>query len=461
MKRLLLAALIATPSLHAERPNILLIVTDDQRPDTIGRSDIVQTPNLDRLMARGTTFTRAIAAYPICHVSRAEILTGCPAFHALSHYPGAAINPKLTTWANAFHTAGYQTWLTGKWHNDGQPRTRGYDETRGLFTAGGAPPSKKGEKLLDPKGREITGYVGWTFKSNDGNPELDKGVGLTPNISERFADAAIDFIGRKHEQPFFLHLCFTAPHDPRLMPGGYEDRYDPAKTALPKNFAPQHPFDHGNLNGRDELLLPKPLDPAQVREELATYHAIISHMDAQIGRIFAALDAAQLTDSTLIIFTSDQGLALGSHGLLGKQNEYDHTEGVPLVMAGPGVPSHQTRDAQCYLRDLFPTACELAGIGIPRSVEGTSLASTFTDPHHPVHPFLVGYFTDTQRMIRTGQWKLIEYPQIKRRQLFDIVLDPDEMHDRSTDPAFQPRKEELSPLLHHWLSEHDDPLENR
>ncbi len=455
MKRLIFLLLAIAATVHAARPNVLLIVTDDQRPDTVGNSEAVRTPNLDRLIARGTRFTRAIAAYPICHVSRAEILTGCTAFKALVKYPEAGINPKLATWARTFHEAGYQTWFTGKWHNDGQPRTRGYDETRALFTAGGAA-GRKGTMEADSHGRAITGYTGWTFKTNDGKPEPEKGVGLTPGISERFADAAIEFIQRPHEQPFFLQVCFTAPHDPRLNPIGHEHDYDPQKVALPRNFAPRHPFDHGNIDGRDELLLPRPLDPMQVKEELATYYAIITHLDAQIGRIFASLESANLTANTLIMFTSDQGLALGSHGLLGKQNEYEHTSGVPLIMAGPGVPEHETRDTQCYLRDLFPTACELAGIAIPATVEGRSLAPALKERAHKVYPFVVGYFTDTQRMIHAGQWKLIEYPQVKRRQLFDLKADPDELDDRAGDPAQASRMDDLSKDLHRWLRAHGD-----
>jgi arylsulfatase A-like enzyme len=441
------AFVFAARSLYGA-PNVLLIVTDDQRPDTISPA---LTPHLDRLAASGTRFERAIAAYPICHVSRAELLTGCSAFRALPQYPVGAIDSQLATWAGTFRAAGWHTWFVGKWHNDGQPKTRGYEETGGLFTAGGAGPAAKKEPQLDAGGRAITGYRGWTFKTDDGRPEPEKGVGLTPDISARFADAAIEFIERKTERPFFLQVSFTAPHDPRLMPTGYEGRYDPAKMPLPRNFAPQHPFDHGNLDGRDEQLLAGPLDPAQVREELATYCAILTHMDAQIGRLLDALDRSGQRERTIIIFTTDQGLALGSHGLLGKQNMYEHTVGVPLILAGPGIPRGERRVTQCYLRDLFPTACELTGIAVPKSVRGASLVPALRDPAHRVHPFVVGYFADTQRMLREERWKWIEYPKAGRTQLFDLQNDPDELSNLADDPAHTDRiggmREKLADFL--------------
>ncbi|MEQ1852044.1 MAG: sulfatase-like hydrolase/transferase, partial [Chthoniobacteraceae bacterium] len=224
----------------AGRPNILLIVTDDQRADTIHAlgNERIETPNLDRLFGKGTVFTRAYAAYPICHVSRAEILTGCSAFRALPKYPAGPIDPALRTFAQAFREGGYRTWYAGKWHNDGLPRQRGYEATRGLFTSGGA--AGRSQPETDGRGHPLTGYRGWTFKTDEGKVEIEKGIGLTPRSSEYIADAAIEFVSAsKKEEPFFLHVNFTAPHDPRLWPAGQEHRYDPARIPLPRNFAAQ------------------------------------------------------------------------------------------------------------------------------------------------------------------------------------------------------------------------------
>ena len=459
MKACFAAALFVwiTCGADARQPNILFIVSDDQRPDTIRAlgNKIIQTPNLDRLVARGAVFSRAIAAYPICHVSRAEILTGCCAFRALPAYPGGALDPKLATFAATFRKAGYTTCYTGKWHNDGQPRSRGYTTTSGLFSSGGAKGSKGAE--FDTQGHRATGYTGWTFKKDDGAVETDKGVGLTPRTSEHVADGAISFIKQKHDKPFLLHVNFAAPHDPRMMPPGYEGRYDPKKTPLPKNFARQHPFDHGNINGRDEVLLKKPLDEDDVRRELACYYAVITHMDEQIGRIFAALDEAGETGSTLVVFTADQGLAVSSHGLMGKQNMYEHTVGVPLIMAGPNLPVGKQFAAQCYLRDVFPTACEIAGIAIPDTVQGRSLTPVLQGKTDQLYPFVVAYFTGTQRMIRDERWKFLSYPQARQTQLFDLKNDPLELNNLAADPAYQATRRDLELTLSRWLQERGDP----
>lgn len=456
----LLAVLGTGVAAGASRPNLLLIVTDDQRPDTIHAlgNGVIRTPNFDRLVNAGMAFTRAYAGYPICHVSRAEILTGCPAFRALPAYPGGAIDPGLRTLARTFHDAGYHTWYSGKWHNDGQPRQRGYDGTRGLYTSGGAKGVVQPE--VDERGHPLTGYRGWTFKTDDGKVELDQGVGLTPNISAHIADAAIGLLkeSRRDDQPFLLHVNFTAPHDPRLQPPGDAWRYDPDKIPLPGNFAPQHPFDHGNVSGRDELLLPKPLSDRDVRVELAVYYAIISHLDAQIGRILDTLDELDLAQNTVVIVTSDQGLALGSHGLLGKQNQYEHSAGSPLIIRGPGVPAGKRSDALCLLRDIFPTACDLAGVPVPPTVQATSLAPVLKGEKQSVHEFITGTFTNTQRMIRDNRWKLVVYPQAGQTQLFDLEADPLERHNLAGEAAYADVQNRLAGKLQRWRADNGDPL---
>lgn len=459
MLRVYLALFCALTWADAAPPNILFIVADDQRPDTIHAlgNAVIQTPNLDRLSARGVVFSHAHAAYPICHVSRAEILTGCCAFRALPSYPGGAINPELKTLAATLRAGGYHTWYTGKWHNDGQPKQRGYETTRGLYSSGGAKGYVTPE--LDERGHPLTGYKGWTFKTDDGKVELDKGVGLQPATSRHIGDAAVSVIAEAAGKgPFFLHVNFTAPHDPRLMPPGWETAYPPASLPLPRNFAPQHPFDHGNIDGRDELLLPRPRMPEAVKVELEHYYALISDVDAQVGRMIAALEAAGQLENTLVVYTSDQGLAMGSHGLLGKQNQYEHTSRVPLILAGPGIPLGQEKAALCYLRDLFSTFCGVAGLEVPDTVQGLSLLPVIRGEKDRLREEIIGYFTDTQRMIRDDRWKLIVYPQVGKTQLFDLQADPDELHDLSADPAQTERRQQMLTRLRDWLKDQGDRL---
>jgi arylsulfatase A-like enzyme len=451
------AATLADDAAGPRRPNVLLIVSDDQRPDTIAAlgNAAIRTPHLDQLVAEGTVFPRAICANPICTPSRAEILTGATGFTNGVFDFGRRIRPDVPRWPNTMRQAGYRTGYVGKWHNDGQPQDQGYEQTIGLFTGGGG---RWWVPTSDWNGRDVTGYRGWVFEDTDGRLLPERGVGLTPNISSAFADAAIEFLRQDSERPFFLHVNFTAPHDPLLMPFGLEQLYDPTALPLPRNFLPEHPFDHGNFRGRDELLFEWARTPQMVRDELAVYYAVITHLDAQIGRILAAVDDAGQRENTLVIFTSDHGLAVGSHGLRGKQSMYEHTIGVPLVFRGPGVPRGRRSAAQCYLRDLFATVCELCGINPPSGTESRSLRPVLAGEADAVHPFVVGYFRNFQRMIRTDEWKLIWYPQINRYQLFHLQDDPDELRDVSGAPGSADVLVDLRRQLEGWLRERGDPL---
>lgn len=431
------------------RPNVVVIVADDLRPDAIAAlgNRQVKTPNLDALVRAGTVVRGATCANPVCVPSRAEMLSGRSSFRNGFYATGALAKDGPPTWAESMRSGGYRTYYVGKWHTAGRPSSRGYDEAVGLY-AGGAKPDPNAR---DHAGRPVTGYAGWVFQTDAGRRFPERGVGLTPGISADFADAAIEVIGRQHERPFFLHVNFTAPHDPRLLPPGHEKLYRAEDIALPRNFRPEHPFDHGNLKGRDEILLESPRRPDEVRAELAAYYAVVTHLDAQIGRMLAALDAAGLGRDTLVIFTSDHGLALGSHGLVGKQNMYEHTINVPLIVRGPTIPAGQTRHASCYLRDLYPTVCSLASIEPPAGLDGQDLLPLLHGARASIHPFIVGYFTATQRMIRQGRWKYILYPVAGREQLFDLQEDPDELRDLASERAHAETREHLRQELARWL----------
>ena len=439
------------------RPNIVLLVSDDQRPDTIaalGNSHI-RTPHLDRLVADGMAFTRAVCPNPLCVPSRAELLTGCSGFRngILPGYTNR-LDESLVTLPQELAAAGYRTWYVGKWHTQGQPQQRGYAATRGLFRGAGLETTI----AVDALGVAVTGYRGWGFHDERGRVQRERGGGLTPDISAAFADAAIEVIETAGDEPYFLHVNFTAPHDPLLWPTGYESLYDSAALPLPENYLSHHPFDHGNLGGRDERLWPQERDEQLVRRHLAVYYAVISHMDAQIGRILAALDDAGQRERTIVIFTSDHGLAIGSHGLRGKQNMYEHTIGVPLVMAGPGISASHSSADQAYLRDLYPTICELAGTEVPQTVCAKSFADVLRGEADRHHAAVFGYFRDVQRMVRSERWKLIVYPQVSRAQLFDLAGDPHERVDLMGNPSHAERVVRLRGLLTDWQADGNDPL---
>ncbi|HEY2574271.1 MAG TPA: sulfatase-like hydrolase/transferase [Verrucomicrobiaceae bacterium] len=461
--RFLAVVPVLAGSLFAQGPTVLLIVADDLRADMIAPyGGAAATPNLDKLAARGCKFTRATCGYPICHVSRSEIVSGRCLLAESTKGGVIPFDRDWVLWPEAMRQAGWHTVHSGKWHIEGTPWKRGYDETAGLFSSGGG----KGNELTIPlsaTGRKVTGYTGWTFKTNDNHALPEFGIGLTPDTDARIADGVIKVIhaargGSDKYQPLFLHVNFTETHDPLHWPPGMKDKYAAEKISLPGNFAPRHPFDHGNLEGRDEMIVPAPRSELDVKRERAVYQALAENLDAQIGRILDALEKVNELARTIVIFTSDQGLALGSHGLMGKQNQYEHTINVPLIVAGPGIAPGLRLDQQCYLRDLYPTVCEMTRLKIPSSVQGVSLWPALRGEKVEPHETVFGYFTDTQRMVRSSDgWKLVWYPRIKRTQLFHVAVDPEERNDLAADPKFQEVRESLRETLEAFRAAQHDP----
>ena len=279
------------------------------------------------------------------------------------------------------------------------------------------------------------------------------------NSSELFANAAVSFIRTQSTtKPFLLYVAFTSPHDPRTPPADFAALHAAAKVPFPRNFLPKHPFNNGEMDVRDEKLLPSPRTKEAVRKEIAAYYAMISHLDHQVGRILDALDNTGKTANTIVVFASDHGLALGSHGLLGKQNLYDHSIRAPLVFRGPGVLQGGRSDALCYLYDVFPTLCSLAGLTVPETVEGKNLARLMHDGDASLRDEVFGAYGDVQRMIRTERWKLIYYPKIERTQLFDLQNDPHETRDLASQPRHTRTVAGLRNRLTQLQDYHDDPL---
>jgi arylsulfatase A-like enzyme len=227
------------------------------------------------------------------------------------------------------------------------------------------------------------------------------------------------------------------------------DQYDRARIPLPKNYMPVHPFDNGWMTGRDEKLAPWPRTEEEIREHLHDYYAVITGLDHHIGRLLADLRHRGLYDNTLIIFSSDHGLAVGSHGLMGKQSLYEHSAKAPLIFSGPGIPRGRS-DALVYLYDIYPTVCELVGAGIPDGLDAQSLAPIIAGKENRVRESLFTAYENVQRAVRDERWKLIRYPQINRTQLFDLQHDPDELRDLSAEPAQAGRIERLLAVMRDW-----------
>jgi len=439
MSLILLAAVSWTAAAAAaDRPHVLLLLTDDQRRDTIHAlgNPYIETPNLDRLVRSGVYFDRCYVqgsmVGAVCKPSREMLLTGRTLFHIDTQ---AALLPEV------FRQAGYQTFATGKMHSARPYFNRMFEGGEELFFGGMGSHTALQVWDYDPSGRY----------------ERRARHRIAAFSSEAFATAAIRFLHqRDRSRPFFLYVAFTAPHDPRTPPEPYRSMYQPAGMPLPPNFRPLHPFDNGWMVGRDERLTAWPRTTAAIRQHLADYYGMITHLDAQIGRILDALEATGEAQRTLIVFASDNGLALGSHGLMGKQNLYEHSSGVPLIIAGPGIPQGRTCHALVYLLDLFPTLCELAGVPVPASVEGKSLAGVLTGKTNGVRRTLYTAF-QMQRAVRNDRWKLIRYTHINKNQLFDLVRDPYELRNLANDPQYRPIVARLLEELRRWQKQLDDP----
>ena len=251
--------------------------------------------------------------------------------------------------------------------------------------------------------------------------------------TDLFSDSLVKYIEEyEDEKPFFAYLSFLAPHDPRTMPEMFKNMYNPEEITLPPNYVPMPAVTYGwAAKGRDENTEAYPRRPEKIRQHIADYYAMISHIDWCIGHVLEALEKKGMMENTIIVLCGDNGLAVGQHGLMGKQNLYEHSVKVPLIMSGPGIPKNRINDKYVYLLDIYPTLCELCGVPIPKTVEGHSFVELFTNPDAAIREDLYLAFQARIRGVISGQYKLLEYrtEDIKLTQLFDLKNDPWEMYN--------------------------------
>lgn len=441
----------------AKKSNILFFFTDDQRFDTLhalGNSEI-HTPNLDKLVARGTIFTHAHipggTSAAVCMPSRAMLHSGRTLFHL--DREGQEIPADHTTLGECLQDVGYATFGTGKWHNGRRAWARSFSAGDEIFFGGMGDHWNVPAYRFDPTGKydRKSPYVKNPWSSNElGYRDCDH-IEVGRHSTDLFVDASVRFLQERNaSQPFFLYVSLMAPHDPRTMPEKFLKMYDPEKIELPKNFLPEHPIDTGALKIRDELLAAFPRDPAEIRRHIAEYYAMISHLDDAFGRLMQALQASGEWENTIIVFAGDNGLALGQHGLMGKQNLYDHSVRVPLIFAGPGIPKGQQNEALVYLLDIFPTLSHLADVPVPDSVEGKSLVPSMQNPTDNLRDYLYLAYGDSLRGVSNGRFKLIEYA-CGDTQLFDLAADPLEMKNIADNRQLRTQlRHELMQLATEW-----------
>lgn len=365
---------LALPLVKAQTkgPNILLLHTDDQTWNTIrawGNREI-QTPNLDKLAARGLSFRNCYNqgghVPAVCIASRAMLMSGKSLFRATA--TNGLYTPLLPEY---FRDHGYDTFFTGKWHL-GAPLLQRAFQNGGLVHLGGMGPQ------INPALSQF--------------PATEKST-IEGRATNLFANSCQDFLkSRKNqEKPFFAYCAFTAPHDPREAAHLAQQYYGNRDLTLPRPWFEKPTRDNGELTIRDEMVVPAPRTQVQTEKELRDYYALITEVDANIGKLFNTLEQQSQLKDTVVIFCADNGLAMGAHGLMGKQNMYEHSLKVPLIVAGPGV-SPGSEWKPIFLYEIYHRLAKLSGLRAPGYTEVTG-------------PLYFAY-RDFQRSLRLGDRKI-------------------------------------------------------
>ena len=441
----------------SKKPNILFIVTDDQRFDTIhalGNKEII-TPNLDKLAKRGTSFVRAHIAGgtcgAVCMPSRAMILSGRNPFHL--EELGGNIPEQHKTLAETFKNNGYETIGLGKWHNGCPAYARSFTQGAKIFFGGMWDHWNVPTCRFDPTGKYDNAINFVVDFYSDNHPQEQHCDEFAPgkHSSTLLTDSAIELLNENanKDKPFFMYLAYLAPHDPRTMPDEFREMYDPEKIELPPNFQEIIDTNYPLMVHRDEHLAAYPREEKEIKRHIAEYFAMITHLDFEIGRLLDALKESGEEENTIIVFTGDNGLAVGQHGWLGKEDIYEHGVRIPLIMAGPGIAKDQRNDAYVYLYDIFPTLCEKVGIDIPSSVDGKSFAELLDGEHgENFRDELYLIFDNFVRGVKDENYKLIEYrngdnEEDKWTFLYDIKNDPWETINLANDESYKDKVNEM------------------
>lgn len=442
-----------------KKPNIVFIFADDQRFDTINclGNHHIKTPHLDQLCREGEAFTNAhimgATSPAVCMPSRAMLLTGreLQHLHGEGRRNGAIIPEAHVTFPRYFSDHGYHSHGIGKWHQDRASFNRSFDTAERIFGfANGWYENYGGHFNIPLHDYDPTGaypHENAYILDKNGHKEGVRQAVCGMHSNDIFRDAAIEFIEeRKEEEPFFMYVSLVAPHDPRQTSDQYEDMYSSESVPLPENYLDMHPFDNGDLYSRDEKLEWWPRRKRAIRKHIADYYAMITHIDDTVGAIVKALQDKGIYEDTLLIFSGDNGLAVGQHGLMGKQSLYEHSIRVPLIMKGPGIEKGKRNDTLCYLLDIFPTLCDICNLPIPKTVEGISLYGTEKRNH------LQFAYLDCQRAYKDENYKVIRYDvkDERRYQLFDMKEDVKEMHDLSQQADYQHVVESYKRKVNGW-----------
>jgi len=437
---------VAEEPTKTARPNIVFLFADDQRADTIAAhgNPHIQTPNLDQLAREGFSFRRNYCAGSfsgaVCVASRAMLMTGrhwmsLPREKPQHNWPSEDVLPRLLT------ESGYKTYIVGKWHNGKKTLLNAFSKGGSVYMGGMA--NHADFQVQDLNEGELS-------------PKRDAG-GFS---SEVFANEAVKFINNaSKDEPYFLYVAMMAPHDPRNPPEKYRELYYNKRPPLPENFLGQHPFSFGSnsIRNRDESLAPWPRTKETISDQLCEYYGLVTHLDEQVGRVLKAVRDSPQSDNTIVIYTADHGLAMGSHGLLGKQNVYEQSMRCPLIIRGPKIPEGKSTEALTYIHDLYSTVGQFAGIEIPEGADSRSLAPIIDGTEKGVRESIFLPYQNSQRSVTDGRWKLHVYPKVNHRLLFDLKNDPHEMNNLAEDTEHQEALSKMTALMESWRDNLKDP----
>ena len=458
----LAAAFASVLSVHAKKkPNVLFIFADDQCFETVGGLGLtdIETPNLDRLMDAGTTFTRAYNmgswSPAVCVASRHMLNTGRFLWHAQQASNKAEAEREAGRfWSENMKKAGYETYFTGKWHVQASA-DKCFNIARNV--RGGMP-----RQTSAGYNRPLPGEPDpWS----PSDPKFGGFWAGGKHWSEVVADDGIDFLdsAKRSEKPFFAYVAFNAPHDPRQAPKEFVDKYPLTRIKVPDNFLPMYPYKDkiGCRHGlRDEKLGPMPRTEHSVKVHRQEYYAIVTHMDVQIGRILEKLEKSGMGKETYVFFSADHGLGVGHHGLFGKQNLYEHSTRVPFIVSGPDIPKGKKVATPIYLQDVMASSLEIAGVDKPEHVQFNSvLPLARGETKKSNYDAIYGAYLSVQRSVTMKDKKLLLYPKVPVARLYDVGADPMEMKDLAKDEANKPLMRKLFARLLKLQKETGDQLD--
>lgn len=436
--------------------NFLVIMSDEHNPKVLRHAGhpVIHTPNLDALAARGTAFSSAYTTSPVCIPARAGFACG-KYIHQIGFWDNAdAYDGSIPSWHHHLREAGHRVVSVGKLHFRLAGEDHGFSEEiipMHIYEGKGdllglirddMPQRGNSRKMAAMAG---PGESTYTF--------YDKDICSRAQVWLREEGT------KKHDKPWVLFVSFVAPHFPLTAPPEHYYRYWNQELPMPKLYAreqrPSHPYlvDYSRNFNYDDYFE----SPQDVKRALSGYFGLVSYLDENIGKLLHTLQDAGLADDTLVMYTSDHGDNLGARGLWGKSTMYEEIAGVPLILAGPGVPAGRRVDTPVSHVDAFPTILEGAGVKMPPGYPGVSLfdIARGAKPERTVLSEYHGMGSSTGAFaVRVGKWKYVHYVKYPP-QLFDLEKDPDEVHDLGQDP----KHAEVRELCRKKLYEICDPAE--